>query len=39
MSPTYPKGDRGLNAEAGRTVEVETGPRQDFQGIGREEQN
>ena len=39
MSPTYPKGDRVLTAEAGRTVEAETGPRQDFQGIGSEERN
>jgi hypothetical protein len=39
MSPTYPKEDRVMSAEVGKTVEVETGPSQDFQGIGSEERN
>jgi hypothetical protein len=39
MSPTYPKEDRVMSAEVVKTVEVETVPSQDFQGIGSEEQN
>ena len=39
MSPTYPKEDRVMNAEAGGTEEVETVPRQGFQRTGSEERN
>jgi len=39
MLPIYPKEDRVMIVEVGRTAEVETVPRRDFQAIGSEGRN